>query len=147
MKKTWKIRKNKEAVSPVIATILMVAITVVLAAVLYVMVMGFGGTSGNTPTATMTYVKGTPINAGNDVYTFTIAGVTRNDVKQSDLSVVVAPLPKGNNYYNTTYAGATYIGAGDTIQLTGLTPGTGYTFTLKYNPTGGAVYQITWTPS
>ncbi len=42
MKKMWKIRKDKSAVSPVIATILMVAITVVLAAVLYVMVMGFG---------------------------------------------------------------------------------------------------------
>jgi len=42
MKKIWKIRKDKEGVSPVIATILMVAITVVLAAVLYVMVMGFG---------------------------------------------------------------------------------------------------------
>ena len=36
MKNTWR---NKDGVSPVIATILMVAITVVLAAVLYVMVM------------------------------------------------------------------------------------------------------------
>ncbi len=36
MKKSW----NKDGVSPVIATILMVAITVVLAAVLYVMVIG-----------------------------------------------------------------------------------------------------------
>ncbi len=34
------IRKDEAAVSPVIATILMVAITVVLAAVLYVMVYG-----------------------------------------------------------------------------------------------------------
>jgi flagellin-like protein len=42
-------RKNDEAVSPVIATILMVAITVVLAAVLYVMVLGFGG-GESTPT-------------------------------------------------------------------------------------------------
>ncbi|HJX04559.1 MAG TPA: type IV pilin N-terminal domain-containing protein [Thermoplasmata archaeon] len=48
MKKTWAIRKDAEGVSPVIATILMVAITVVLAAVLYVMVLGFGGTS-STP--------------------------------------------------------------------------------------------------
>ncbi|MGQ0797230.1 MAG: archaellin/type IV pilin N-terminal domain-containing protein [Methanobacteriota archaeon] len=42
------IRKDEQAVSPVIATILMVAITVVLAAVLYVMVSGLlvgpGGT-------------------------------------------------------------------------------------------------------
>ncbi len=47
MKKSWK---NRSGVSPVIATILMVAITVVLAAVLYVMVMGFGGGSGQNPT-------------------------------------------------------------------------------------------------
>jgi flagellin-like protein len=53
MKKMWK--KNNKAVSPVIATILMVAITVVLAAVLYVMVMGFGGDSGGqAPTASLT---------------------------------------------------------------------------------------------
>jgi flagellin-like protein len=47
MKKMWK---NRSGVSPVIATILMVAITVVLAAVLYVMVMGFGGNPSSTPT-------------------------------------------------------------------------------------------------
>ncbi len=51
MKKMWKMRKDKSAVSPVIATILMVAITVVLAAVLYVMVMGFGGSTGTTAPA------------------------------------------------------------------------------------------------
>jgi flagellin-like protein len=54
MKKIWKKRKNSEAVSPVIATILMVAITVVLAAVLYVMVMGFGTTGNQTPTGAFT---------------------------------------------------------------------------------------------
>jgi archaeal type IV pilus assembly protein PilA len=45
------IRKDEEAVSPVIATILMVAITVVLAAVLYVMVSGLITGPGGTPTA------------------------------------------------------------------------------------------------
>lgn len=50
MKNTWNIRRKDDAVSPVIATILMVAITVVLAAVLYVMVIGFGGdTNIDTP--------------------------------------------------------------------------------------------------
>ena len=49
MKKNWAIRKDAEAVSPVIATILMVAITVVLAAVLYVMVLGFGSGGTSTP--------------------------------------------------------------------------------------------------
>lgn len=52
MKKMWKL--NNKAVSPVIATILMVAITVVLAAVLYVMVMGFGGDTNQAPTADLT---------------------------------------------------------------------------------------------
>ena len=40
------IRKDDKAVSPVIAVILMVAITVVLAGVLYVWVSGFGQTGG-----------------------------------------------------------------------------------------------------
>lgn len=48
------IRRNEKAVSPVIATILMVAITVVLAAVLYVMVSGLIGTgTTGAPTAEM----------------------------------------------------------------------------------------------
>src|SRR2546428_13154509 len=45
------IHKDEQAVSPVIATILMVAITVVLAAVLYVMVSGLISGPGGTPTA------------------------------------------------------------------------------------------------
>jgi len=43
-------RRDSEGVSPVIATILLVAITVVLAATLYYMVIGFGGdTASNIP--------------------------------------------------------------------------------------------------
>lgn len=52
MKKIWNARKDSEGVSPVIATILMVAITVVLAAILMVMVMGMTDT-GTAPTATI----------------------------------------------------------------------------------------------
>jgi len=49
MKKIWAMRKETDGVSPVIATILMVAITVVLAAVLYVMVLGIGGPGTTVP--------------------------------------------------------------------------------------------------
>jgi len=49
MKNVRLIRKDENAVSPVIATILMVAITVVLAAVLYVMVSGLLTGPGNAP--------------------------------------------------------------------------------------------------
>ena len=51
MKNVPLIRKDESAVSPVIATILMVAITVVLAAVLYVMVSGLLSGPGNAPQA------------------------------------------------------------------------------------------------
>ncbi len=42
-------RKNKRGVSPIIATILLVAITVVIAAVLYVLVSGYLKGTGGTP--------------------------------------------------------------------------------------------------
>jgi flagellin-like protein len=81
MKKNWAIRKDAEAVSPVIATILMVAITVVLAAVLYVMVLGFGSTSTTTPTAT--YSK-TTITNGQQI---NIVSITKTDVGWDDIKV------------------------------------------------------------
>jgi flagellin-like protein len=49
MRKRLIIRKDEQGVSPVIATILMVAITVVLAAVLYVMVTGLLTGPGGAP--------------------------------------------------------------------------------------------------
>src|SRR5947207_15856063 len=58
------IRKDEAAVSPVIATILMVAITVVLAAVLYVMVSGLiSPVSGNKPLVTFSSVTQSSGNA------------------------------------------------------------------------------------
>jgi flagellin-like protein len=47
LKSVWLVRRDERAVSPVISTILMVAITVVLAAVLYVMVSGLIGPTGS----------------------------------------------------------------------------------------------------
>jgi flagellin-like protein len=74
MKRAWIIRRNEEAVSPVIATILMVAITVVLAAVLYVMVSGLiGGTTTAEPN--VQFSQATPGPAANQS-TVTCAGVS-----------------------------------------------------------------------
>ena len=47
-KKLGKLWEDKTGVSPIIAVILMVAITVVLAATIYVWVSGFGGGEGTT---------------------------------------------------------------------------------------------------
>lgn len=84
MKKNWAIRKDAEAVSPVIATILMVAITVVLAAVLYVMVLGFGGSTSNTPAAT--YSKDTITNGKK----ITIVSITNKEVPWDDVTIQLA---------------------------------------------------------
>ena len=46
--RSWR-RSRKKGVSPIIATILLVAITVVLAAVLYVLISGLTKGPGNTP--------------------------------------------------------------------------------------------------
>ena len=62
MKNVRLVRKDESAVSPVIATILMVAITVVLAAVLYVMVSGLISGPGAGPRA----LGLNPISAGTN---------------------------------------------------------------------------------
>jgi len=97
MKRTWIIRKDSEAVSPVIATILMVAITVVLAAVLYVMVLGIGGTQPHTPVAS--YSKDT-IGYGQKI---TIVSIAKSDVPWDDVRI---QLSDGTNIveWNTTRA-------------------------------------------
>ena len=58
-KRSWR-KARKRAVSPIIATILLVAITVVLAAVLYVLISGLTHGPGNTPI-------GSAFTAGNAV--------------------------------------------------------------------------------
>ncbi len=60
------IRKDEQAVSPVIATILMVAITVVLAAVLYVMVSGLIGPTG-TSKPVVSFTTGVPVTNGEQL--------------------------------------------------------------------------------
>jgi flagellin-like protein len=134
----WKTRRKTEAVSPVIATILMVAITVVLAAVLYVMVMGFNS-GGATPTIGLTKSSTATANS----YRVSILTVSSTTIKPTDLTTVVtrssgaAPTVTG-----WQMSGATYLGAGDYIYING-TAGVSYTITLKYNPTSNQAGAIT----
>jgi flagellin-like protein len=59
--RSWR-KARKRGVSPIIATILLVAITVVLAAVLYVLISGLTHGTGSAPLGT-NFSWGTPINA------------------------------------------------------------------------------------
>ena len=136
MKKMWK---NRSGVSPVIATILMVAITVVLAAVLYVMVMGFGSPANQTPTGSLTSTK-----TGTGAYTVSVASISKSDVKLADTKVVITPTATGVTVYglNSTTSVANIL-AGDYAQITGLTVAGTYTVSLLYVPSGNAIASTT----
>ncbi|HDP96306.1 MAG TPA: type IV pilin, partial [Euryarchaeota archaeon] len=84
MKKIWSIRKDGDGVSPVIATILMVAITVVLAAVLYVMVLGIGGDTGSSINVSMSKDS----SATNWTYSVTAISGT-SQLAQADVYIIV----------------------------------------------------------
>jgi flagellin-like protein len=77
-------RAKDSAVSPVIATILMVAITVVLAAVLYVMVSGFTHSPGTANSAGLNEAQ---LNSGN--WTVTISSVSASNIPLSNLRLIV----------------------------------------------------------
>ncbi len=82
----WR-KAGKRGVSPIIATILLVAITVVLAAVLYVLISGLTRGPGNTPIGSAMAVSGATDGACKTYcnYTFSIqsasSGVTANGLK------------------------------------------------------------------
>lgn len=94
-------RKNaKRGVSPIIATILLVAITVVLAAVLYILISGLTKGPGNTPLGTSLAfgTVGEGSNAANNWYNISIqsagGGLTLGSMNfqvQTATGAIVAP--------------------------------------------------------
>ena len=165
MKKIWKIRKDSEAVSPVIATILMVAITVVLAAVLYVMVMGFGGTGQQTPTGSFTQAVKSDSTHEKVQFGVLTPDATRSDVKilvtRNGVDWAAGLLPAtGASALLTTPTGwganVTYvdlindnkIGSGDYLSITvgasGVSTSGNYVVTMVFVPTGNAIDDISF---
>ncbi len=92
-----RLKRNEEGVSPVIATILMVAITVVLAATLYMMVGDFGGDGDMPLTASISIddYETTEDNNNNDnhlsgldIYFSSVSEPSSIDVDDLDLRVI-----------------------------------------------------------
>ena len=81
MKRIWK---ENQGVSPVIATILMVAITVVLAAVLYVMVMGINPPDPDITAGVWNDMAATSETSGTIVF-----GPFADDMKPTNLKIFV----------------------------------------------------------
>ncbi|MGI0148582.1 MAG: archaellin/type IV pilin N-terminal domain-containing protein [Thermoplasmata archaeon] len=158
------IRKDEAAVSPVIATILMVAITVVLAAVLYVMVSGLiTPVGGNKPLVTFSSVS----QDGNA--TIGVAGASQsvapgnyrvNLVVGTITGAAIAMPTTGGNFVNVVVSGATYrvywtdiggeltVNAGDNFRVTRaglpLPAATSFTFHLLWSD-GSSIQSTIWT--
>ena len=153
MKKTW-IRKDNKGVSPVIATILMVAITVVLAAILYLMVSNFTDTggSGGEPTITFGAVEQTAGNA-----TIQIAGASRSedvgkyklilladDVMVSTFDPVSAGTSGSITYLDVNTDGK--LGSGDKIKM-GIADDTDYELILYWKSSDAKITSQSWETS
>jgi flagellin-like protein len=67
----WR-TKGRRGVSPIIATILLVAITVVLAAVLYILISGLTKGPGNTPLGTALAMGSPTAGTNGTLFTYTI---------------------------------------------------------------------------
>ncbi len=146
------IRKDEQAVSPVIATILMVAITVVLAAVLYVMVSGLITSPGSTPKQ----VGATVVSSGgNGILTVTSVSATMSasqtfltiqkldGTSTNTTAVALTALVWGTNGAKYQAAGSTgNVAAADTILLSQTAWGAGlYRITMTNG--GSIVYGPT----
>jgi flagellin-like protein len=149
--------KKEKGVSPVIATILMVAITVVLASAVYLMVSGYIGGAPSKPvalgvspstTATATQFLITSgnisLNQGSPLI-ITITSSSGASVS-TQLTGVADPTnqPSGYTVHVYSVTGNQYLAAGDTISISTsnnapLPPGTTVTFT--YN--GNVIYKYT----
>ena len=157
--KTFKTRKRKNAVSPVIATILLVAITVVLVAVLYIMVTQFMQNPGSVATplgvnAKIVSSTNVTISVSSAPSNAILNGVVFTIEKQDGTPVAIS----GGAYYRAgaTLSGVSFSGgrvsapstevikAGDTINLQASTTlQSGYK--LKITPSSSGGFGVTET--
>ena len=156
-----RIVNDEQAVSPVIAVILMVAITVVLAAVLYVWASSFlGGTTKNAPTGSMIasedgsgvwtiqIVKINPQVSVNSVHWYLLdtLGNTKTDGLVSDVYGYYAGNGKAVVFVDNDFNGK--LSPGDKFLIHPSEPNSdleeiddfsGFSFRMKFEPTGDVI--------
>ncbi len=125
-KRTWNIRKDGKGVSPVIATILMVAITVVLAAVLYVMVTIFMQGGGPPIMGSLYYLDGSSDPVNGDA-TFTLMLTDPENPQLSTIKVSVLDdsgdvVDSATKNWTHIVSDANHIKGGDRLKIS--VPGT-----------------------
>ena len=149
---------NEEAVSPVIAVILMVAITVVMAAVLYAWVSGWGLHPKHSPTGSMMasndgvtwdvqIIKMNPQASINSVhwYLMDIQGLTKAEGVVTDIYGYKQGEAKSVIYIDNDYNAKVSPGdgfrfyAGDEGSLADVSSLDDFSFRLKFDPTGDTI--------
>lgn len=141
MKSLRKFKKNAEAVSPVIATILMVAITVVLAAVLLVMVMNM---TEDTPPSSATITATADANYLNVTVSVINAPAPASDIQVRAVNSTDV-IPLSGTWSGTQVSnGAIIPWAIFTAEIDQLNVGT-YTIQLVYEPNGAVLGSVSVT--
>lgn len=147
MNKRSFVQEDDKGVSPVIATILMVGITVVLAAVLYIMVIGLAVTPEGHTTGNWGIVKAT----SNTTALASFAGFSDPPVPTSLRVVLSTPTQSGTYFFPSNEDGVTLVkesgddtgtfvyrdygtnekvNGGDELWISDLSPGTFYTLKM-----------------
>jgi len=114
MIKIGKMLKDKTGVSPIIAIILMVAITVVLAATIYVWVSGFGGGGSKALSMSVTQLDSVDESATDHNATFRVDSVSQG-AQWSDINITVTNASGGVIGYGAE--GSNAVNAGDTFTI------------------------------
>ncbi len=127
MKETLRTKLNDRGVSPVIGVILMVAITVILAAVIGSFVLGIGGDVQQTPQASLS------VELNETSQNITIAHEGGDSLTLNDLNVTADGEPVGLAEEGTLKPGETVEGT-DNVS-------SGATIRVIHNPTGGQIVQ------
>ena len=153
MKANRKFIEKEAGVSAVIGVILMVAITVAIAATVYVYVSGMiGGGLQSTPNVSIT------VDYSDHNATISVGTPTANDIDWGDVDYTIVDLTTatelGDTNVTVTLGGSTgeVIKGGQVITVVGTGPswdhlndGDKYRFTLVYETTGGTMGTVTWT--
>jgi flagellin-like protein len=140
--RSWR-KARKRGVSPIIATILLVAITVVLAAVLYVLISGLTHGTGSAPLGT-NFSWGTPVNttgtaaegcgtAGAHVFCYSIE-IAGSSVSTSNLNFALRNVA-GSTVAWPALTYSTTVGAPTTTSQISLISPTVSTPVAVYSPT------------
>ena len=124
---------DEDAVSPVIGVILMVAITVILAAVIGAFVLGIGGSQEQAPQASVTF----DYDSSGDLQAIEHGGGDTLQMDQLTASTSTGSNVPSLKSSGTVSAGGTLNSASDPAE-----PGTGETITITWTASSGDSSQV-----